>query len=106
VAGDSFAALDGAPAESVAPGEVAYTTGPEVLTRHLMWRQSRLGALTPSSRQVILVSEMLPGQGDLAATVGEDLTRGMRDLFGATASWMIVDAHAPSLDLARAPALD
>ena len=92
--------------ESVAPGEVAYATGRDILTRHLMWRQSRRAALVPASRQVILVSEMLPDQSELAAKVGEDLSSGLRDLFGASARWAIVDEHAPALDLARVTALD
>src|SRR5207302_1402505 len=61
--GETFQALDEDEPQPVAAGEVAYACGPVVLTRHLCWRQARQLLMTPGSRDVLLVSEVLPAAG-------------------------------------------
>jgi DNA/RNA-binding domain of Phe-tRNA-synthetase-like protein len=95
--GDTFAALDGDGPVAVPSGEVAYATGPTVLTRQLMWRQARDGLIQPETRAVFLVSESLPEVGaGLAETVLDELGTGLRT-FGATVQRFIVDAAAPRI---------
>jgi DNA/RNA-binding domain of Phe-tRNA-synthetase-like protein len=96
--GDTFAALDGEGAVPVPAGEVAYATGSTVLTRQLMWRQSRDGLIHPETRSVFLVSESVPETGaGLAETVLEELRSGLGRIFGAPARGFIVDAGAPRI---------
>jgi DNA/RNA-binding domain of Phe-tRNA-synthetase-like protein len=62
--GDTFDALDATAPIPVPPGEVCYATGSTVLTRHLVWRQSRPGLITRDTTDAILISEVL---GDVSA---------------------------------------
>jgi DNA/RNA-binding domain of Phe-tRNA-synthetase-like protein len=85
--GDTFDALDGAGPVPVPTGEVCYATGTTVLTRHLVWRQSRPGLITSETTDAVLISEVL---GDLDAPAGaadrvfarddvlDDVTRAFR----------------------------
>jgi DNA/RNA-binding domain of Phe-tRNA-synthetase-like protein len=96
--GDSFLALDASAPVAVAPGEVAYTDGPTILTRHFMWRQARTALLTPATRDAFLVSEIPGAAGpDLAQTVLADLQAGLRDHFGVPAVGFIVDVATPMI---------
>lgn len=99
--GDSFLSLDADAPLAVAPGEVAYTDGATVLTRHFMWRQARTALLTPTTRDVFLVSEV-HGATDpaLVAAVLADLQAGLRDHFGVASTGFIVDAATPAIDWA------
>jgi len=82
--GDRFLALDASEPEAIPPGEVAYADGPTVLTRHFVWRQSRQGLITPSTRSVLLLSEVLPETGaGVADAVLAELAAGLLDSFGA-----------------------
>lgn len=92
--GDTFLALDADTKEPVPPGEVAYADGATILTRHLVWRQSRAGLLRPETRDALLLSEVLGEVGpETAEAVLADLREGMAALFGATTTGMLVDAE-------------
>lgn len=95
--GDSFRAIGAEAPEEVPPGEIAYTTAADVLTRHLVWRQSERAAIVPETREVILISEIL---GDLPSEaldeVRTDLTEGLWACFGVKAEATVVDLAAPS----------
>ena len=96
--GDTFAALDGDGPVPVPAGEVAYATGATVLTRQLMWRQSRDGLIHPETRSVFLVSESLPEAGTgLAETVLDELAAGLGQNFGASVRRFVVDAATPCI---------
>lgn len=95
-AGDTFTALDSPEALAVPPGEVAYTDGGAVLTRHFVWRQSRDALLTTTTRTAFLVSEILgdvPGAASVAAAVLTDLETGLRSCFGARTAAYLLDAR-------------
>jgi DNA/RNA-binding domain of Phe-tRNA-synthetase-like protein len=80
--GDVFQALDEASPMSVPAGEVAYASGSLVLTRHFVWRQARAGLITDTTRDVLLVSEILNGLPDgVADAVEADLLRGLELFF-------------------------
>jgi DNA/RNA-binding domain of Phe-tRNA-synthetase-like protein len=98
-AGDTFHALDAESAAAVPSGEVAYTSGPRVLTRHLVWRQSRLALIGEATRNALLMSELLAGQEGLVPVVREALAAGAGELFGATVSVGLVTATEPELRL-------
>lgn len=59
--GDEFQALDDDTVLEVPEGEISYTDGSRILTRHFLWRQSKIGLILPESKNVILVSE-IPGE--------------------------------------------
>jgi DNA/RNA-binding domain of Phe-tRNA-synthetase-like protein len=96
--GDTFQALDESEPAEVAAGEVAYVTGQTVLTRHFVWRQSLAGLLTPETRSVFLVSEIL-GQlgGQLAESVIEDFRAGLTGYFEVAPRTFLVDEAHPSI---------
>jgi DNA/RNA-binding domain of Phe-tRNA-synthetase-like protein len=99
--GDTFQALDDESPISVPPGEVAYADRRTILTRHFVWRQSRQGLVAESTRDVMLISEIL-GEvgGDVAESVREDFSRGLREHFGVDAQLGMVDAARPSFSWA------
>ena len=91
--GDSFQALDDSEPVAVPPGEVSYTTGANIITRHIVWRQSRAGLVTPATRRAILVSEVLTDLGPTAAdAVVCDFQRGLTDYFGVSSSTTVLTA--------------
>jgi DNA/RNA-binding domain of Phe-tRNA-synthetase-like protein len=91
--GDMFVALDEQEPVPVPPGEVAYADGTTILTRHFVWRQSRDGLITPATRDVILLSEVLGEVGDaVASTVESAFRAGLQDFFGVGSRSGIVDA--------------
>jgi DNA/RNA-binding domain of Phe-tRNA-synthetase-like protein len=90
--GDTFTPLDSTVTEEVPPGEAAYAAGQSVLTRHLVWRQSKLALIGPATRDVFLVSEVL-GEigGNAAEEIAEDFRAGLEEFFGVTPEVAIVD---------------
>lgn len=102
-AGDRFQALDSDAAEVVAPGEVAYASGAEVLTRHFVWRQSRRALVGERTSDAFLVAEVLPECGpDAAAAVLDAFAGGLRAYFGVEPVAFIVDQGTPAPDDDRA----
>ena len=97
---DRFRPLDSASAERVEPGEVAYASGNEILTRHFIWKQSHKGLLSESTRSVFLVSEVLgvveESADGLAQAVLEDLCEGLRRHFGAEPVNFLVEQRVPA----------
>ena len=82
--GERFAELGTAGEERVGTGEVAYVSGDQVLTRHFVWRQSEVAAITPVTTEALLLAEVLGEVGDhVAAAVLTDLADGLASLFGA-----------------------
>jgi DNA/RNA-binding domain of Phe-tRNA-synthetase-like protein len=95
--GDTFTSLDASGPLAVPTGEVAYVTGSTVLTRHFVWRQSREALITPETRHVVLLAEVLDEAGGETATlVVDDLTSILSDVFAVPATPFEVRANAPS----------
>lgn len=98
--GDRFMALDSDEAEQIPPGEVSYADGPEIITRHFVWKQSRHALLTPDSRNLLFVSEIL---GELppqtAAAVRDAFSQGLAECLGGQARVGILDRNNNSLTL-------
>ena len=96
--GDTFQALDDAAPGEVPPGEVSYATGPTIITRHIVWRQSRAGLVTPATRRAIFVSEVLT---DLGPGAGQDVAsafqHGLLDYFGVPSATDVITPDQPSI---------
>lgn len=64
------------------------------LTRHLMWRQARIGLLTHATRSAVLVAEV---PGDIKEEIGEAvqtaLRTGLQAYFEVPATTFILDEH-------------
>lgn len=100
--GDTFLALDADQPAPVPPGEVAYVHGSTVLTRHLVWRQSRPGLILPGTTDVVLLCEIL---GDVRAglldEVGHGFAAGLRMWFEPSSLEIgVIDAARRSFDAA------
>ena len=99
-AGDRFTALDASDEIEVAADEIAYASGPVVLTRHFMWRQARQALVGPETRNVFLVSE-IPGIAgrSVAEAMRRDMVSGLEEHFGVKAKSAILDPACPVLDV-------
>jgi DNA/RNA-binding domain of Phe-tRNA-synthetase-like protein len=95
--GDTFEALDASTSEAVPPGELAYTAGDSVVTRHLVWRQSRLGLVTAATRSALFLSELLPSQAPLIEVVQRALASGLRVWFRASVHSAVLSQSTPVL---------
>lgn len=88
---DTFQALDEEEAAKVAATEIAYVVGSQVTTRHINWKQSRLGLVTEASRNVLFMSEILSAVPEPQV---QELVREFREqlglLFGRTDCKMAV----------------
>ena len=103
-AGDHFTALDETQAVAVAEGEIAYASGPVVLTRHFMWRQARQALVRPETRNVFLVSE-IPGIAgrSVAEAMRRDMVSGLEQHFGVAAKSALLDSGHPVIDADALP---
>jgi len=99
-AGDAFHPLDGSAPERVGPGEVAYASGAEILTRHFVYKQSLKALLDDSTTSLFLVSEVLGKVGgEVANAVLGDFARGLQRLFGAESATFIVEEGSSEIPL-------
>jgi DNA/RNA-binding domain of Phe-tRNA-synthetase-like protein len=99
---DTFQPLDSSSEVSVEPGEVAYASGNEILTRYFVWKQSRKGLLDESTRSLLLVSEVLgeveSGSG-VADAVLEDFADGLRRYFNSEPAVFLLGEENPEVSL-------
>lgn len=85
-AGETFHELGAPAAVVVSAREVCYADEKALITRHFVWRQSEEAKVTPQTRRLFLVSEILAEGGDAtAAEVENAFENGLRDYFGVTA---------------------
>jgi DNA/RNA-binding domain of Phe-tRNA-synthetase-like protein len=97
--GDLFDALDATKPLPVPPGEVAYAAGSTVLTRHLVWRQSRPALITPHTTDAMLLSEVL-GEVDprVLDQVRKMFADGVRERFAPSSlDVFVLDQDLPEL---------
>jgi DNA/RNA-binding domain of Phe-tRNA-synthetase-like protein len=99
---DTFQPLDGSSEVGVEPGEVAYASGNEILTRYFVWKQSRKGLLDESTRLLFLVSEVLgevESDSGVANAVLEDFADGLRRYFNSEPAIFLVGEEDPEISL-------
>jgi DNA/RNA-binding domain of Phe-tRNA-synthetase-like protein len=97
-AGDTFTSLDADEALAVPAGEVSYADGSVILTRHFVWRQAKTGLVTPATREVFLVSEVLGAVGrEVAEAVADDFRTGLHGYFGVGCETFLLDAQHRSV---------
>lgn len=97
---DTFQPLDGSSDVSVEPGEVAYASGNQILTRYFVWKQSRKGLLDESTRSLFLVSEVLgevESDSGVANAVLEDFADGLRRYFDSEPAVFLVGEEDPEI---------
>ena len=98
--GDTFESLDSDEALCVPEGEVSYTDGNIVITRHFVWKQSKHTLITEKSRNVLILSESLSAiPSDTADKVLADFRDGLAKFFDAEAGGCILDEENPEFDL-------
>ena len=100
-AGDTFLALDADEPSPVPAGEVAYVCGSTVLTRHLVWRQSRPGLILPGTSDVVLLCEVLGDvpRPELLDEVRSAFVEGLERWFApASLALGVVDQESPSYE--------
>ena len=92
--GDTFQALDEDRSSEIPEGEVSYADGDQILTRHMLWRQSKKGLLERTSRNVVLVSE-IPGEFEEGTSehILSVLMNGIREHFQVEPNGYIMDAE-------------
>lgn len=92
--GDTFQALDEDEPSEIPEGEISYADGDQILTRHMLWRQSKKGLLERTSRNIILVSE-IPGEFEEGTSeqILKVLLEGLREHFQVDPLGYIMDAE-------------
>lgn len=99
-AGDTFHALDANEPEPTAVGEVTWASGEVLITRHFVWRQSREALVTPDTRDVLIVAEVLGEVGhDAARALEHDLVQMLHEVFGVSSTSALINAEHPVADL-------
>ena len=99
---DTFQPLDGSSEVGVEPGEVAYASGNEILTRYFVWKQSRKGLLNESTRSLFLVSEVLgevESDSGVADAVLTDFADGLRRYFDSEPAIFLIGEEDPEVSL-------
>ena len=96
--GDCFLPFGESEFESVAPGELVFTSGQKIQTRQWLWRQSELGKITMDSSDIFF--QLVGFEGDHL----DNLTQAMRDVealieerFGGTYQTFMVSKDMPSI---------
>jgi len=97
--GDRFRPFGAEEFESVAPGELVFTSGNTVQTRQWLWRQSELGKMTGESTNIVF--QLVGFSGDHFSR----LENALRDLemlitsrFGGTYQSFLVDENNQSIE--------
>jgi DNA/RNA-binding domain of Phe-tRNA-synthetase-like protein len=94
--GESFQELGKQDAVTVAPGEVAYLDGDRrrLVTRHFVWRQSILGAVSARTTDFIIVSELVPPYAHHAEMIRDELVTLCGKLLDVPCRATILEAAA------------
>ena len=98
---DTFIPFGETEAEQMPDGELIYTVGNRVRTRHWIWRQSELGKIGPESRDIFFpIDGFAPFNKDAILTAQAELAELCRSLFGCqTVKTGFVDADHPAFEL-------
>ena len=98
--GDTFRGLDENESVNLPAGEVSYADGNDIVTRHFVWKQSRRAMITPESKNIFFVSEVL---GELPFELADDVRRafaeGLKRYFNVDALTYILDSQNLEIDL-------
>lgn len=90
-AGEPFTALGKNEPELVAAGEIAYATENRLVTRHFVWRQAEHAKITPETKNVFLIAEILAEAGrDIAERVEQEFRTELESRFNVRATTAIL----------------
>lgn len=82
--GDTFESMDSDELLRLPAGEVSYTDGSTVITRHFVWKQSKHALITGKSKNILFVSEILGAlPQETAEIVCRDFASGLVRYFDA-----------------------
>ncbi len=94
-AGDSFLPFGETDPETPNEGEIVYVVGDKVRTRRWIWRQSELGKIGPTCRDVFFpIDGFVPDKENVLAA-RDDLAAHCRAIFGCEVAVGYVDARTP-----------
>lgn len=92
-ADEPFAELGKAETVFVNAGEISYSDGQEILTRHFVWRQSERAKITHQTEEFFLVSEVLPELGlEAARRIEQSFVDGAQKYFGVRVKTAVLEA--------------
>lgn len=99
--GDSFHALDAdAPLSPMPAGEMVYAVGSDVVTRHINWKQSRLGLVSTTSTNVVFMAEILADVPDhVLSAVTQELLSALESQFGAKVNVSVLSEFEMQVEL-------
>ncbi|WP_138505974.1 B3/4 domain-containing protein [Nostoc sp. PA-18-2419] len=76
----------------VEAGEVSYTDAKELITRHIVWRQSETAKIVTTTKNFFLVAEILPDVGrEVAEFVEKSFIDGIEEYFNIKVKSAILD---------------
>jgi len=71
--GESFIALGSTENDPTTANEIVYADDNSIITRHFMWRQSNTGKIIDSTKNIVIVCELLDSMGADVLTKATDL---------------------------------
>lgn len=96
---DRFRPMGDGPDETPDPGEIVYASGLDVRTRRWVWRQSRTGLVTATTRDVLFpIDGFDPVTGDAVRAAAAELADLVPTLLGGSAHVYHIDPEHPSAD--------
>jgi DNA/RNA-binding domain of Phe-tRNA-synthetase-like protein len=81
--GEQFYPIGAEVPDTLPAGEICYSDGSHVTTRHLAWRQAGISAITPETSRFVLIFEIVPGVLEgLEESVTKQILEGLEKYFG------------------------
>lgn len=97
--GDLFQALDEPEPSKVPAGEVTYVVGNDIVTRHINWKQSRLGLVEEGSTDLVFMAELLSDvTKEEVDVMCADFVERSRVLLNCEPSVMILDTSLTTVE--------
>lgn len=102
--GDLFQAMNAESGEPVPEGELAYTSGNNVLTRHMVWRQGELSKIRRDSKSILIPLDTLDNisESELLSLIKE-LQKQLVSIFGVKVQTGLLTQSSPSANLQTGP---
>lgn len=98
--GDTFQAMNAEKSETVPADELAYTSGKNILTRHMVWRQGELSKIRPSSQSVLIPIDTFDNVSETQLlNIIKELQKTISELFGVKIQTGILSKNSPSATL-------
>lgn len=100
--GDTFQGMNTENGEPIPTGELAYTSGSHVLTRHMVWRQGELSKIRLTSKSVLIPIDTFDNISEAQLLeIMKELQAKLVELFGVKVHTGILSKNSPTAVLSQ-----